>query len=126
MRTTPEETEEILAAIRGVSEDHELEAAERRLIDEQMRQVREPSQHLGEVGEKIYFEGECIGAQPLNNTVLYKFIAEDARIEWWKPDFLDDPGYELGKTYKLKAKVKRHDDNPRWGKSTVVTYLEEI
>lgn len=113
--------------LRGISEDHELEAAERRLIDEQMRQVREPDQHIGEVGEKVYFDGECIAAQPINDTILYKFVTKDpARVEWWKPDFLDDPGYELGKTYKLKAKVKRHDDNPRWGKSTVVTYLEEI
>lgn len=35
-------------------------------------------------------------------------------------------GFFEGEVYKLKAKVKRHDSDPKWGKSTVVTYLEEV
>jgi hypothetical protein len=78
-----------------------------------------------------------VDRREINGTILFVFMTEvrtpitgeflgEAKIEWWKPDWLDDPGYEVGEVYKLKAKVKRRNDDPRWGKSTVVTYLEEV
>lgn len=89
--------------------------------------------YLGAVAEKIYFDGELKEKREINNSILHVFIAyEDppetgeAKIEWWMPNYVNDPGFEVGKVYPLRAKVKRHDDTPRWGKVTVVTYLEEI
>jgi hypothetical protein len=98
---------------------------------------RDTRQYLGQTAEKIYFDGKLVDRREVNDTILFIFMTEvrtpitgellgEAKIEWWKPDWLDDPGYEVGEVYKLKAKVKRHNDDPRWGKSTVVTYLEEV
>lgn len=105
--------------------------------DEKPEDFRNTKQYLGQVAEKIYFDGKLVDRREVNDTILFIFMAEvrtpitgeflgEAKVEWWKPDWLDDPGFEVGEVYKLKAKVKRHDDNPRWDKSTVVTYLEEV
>jgi hypothetical protein len=104
---------------------------------EEVEDFRQTRQYLGQTAEKIYFDGKLVDRREINDTILFIFMTEvrtpitgeflgEAKIEWWKPDWLDDPGYTVGEVYKLKAKVKRHDDHPRWGKSTVVTYLEEV
>jgi hypothetical protein len=115
----------------------EQPAAERRLVAEQTEAVRNPKQHIGEIGEQVFFTAKLDHRRLANDTVLYVFLTEvrtpitdeylgEAKVEWWKPDWLDDPEYVDGEVYKFKAKVKRHDDNPKWGKATVVTYLEEV
>jgi hypothetical protein len=102
-------------------------------------EVTYPKQHIGEVGAKVYFHAMLTERREVSahNTTLYTFTTEwrspitneflgEAMIKWWKPDFVDDPGFELGEVYKLKAKVKSLDDSSQWGKSTIVTYLEEV
>jgi hypothetical protein len=100
-------------------------------------EVQFAKQHLGEEGEKIYFDAKLMRRIESDTSTLYVFMTEVrtpitgellglAEIKWWKPDFVDDPGFAPGEVYKLKAKVKRLDDDPKWGKSTIVTYLEEV
>lgn len=117
--------------------------AEQRVIEEQREDIRHPKQHIGVIGEKVYFDGILKDKREINDSVLHVFVAEvrsdpppvnctigyligEAKVEWWMPASVPDPGFEIGKGYALKAKVKRHDDNPKWGKATVVTYLEEV
>lgn len=125
------------AAFGGRDVDEEDMDAERRLIEAQREDIRYPKQHIGEIGEQIRFEGKVDHRRLANDTVLYVFLTEirtpiigellgEAKVEWWKPDWVNDPEYVEGEVYKLKAKVKRHDDSPKWGKATVVTYLEEV
>ncbi len=94
-------------------------------------------QHIGTVGEHVQFEGKLTDRREVNGTILYIFTTDvrtpitgellgEAKVEWWKPDWMEDPAYVIGEVYKLDAKVKRHDDSPKWGKATVVTYLEEV
>lgn len=105
--------------------------------NEEPKDFRDTRQYLGQIAEKIYFDGKLVDRREINDTLLFIFMPEvrtpvtgeflgEAKVEWWKPDWLDDPGFEVGEVYKLKAKIKRHNDDPRWGKSTVVTYLEEV
>jgi hypothetical protein len=107
------------------------------VAEQQAEEVRYPKQHIGVEGEKIYFEAKLDRYKEINDSVLYVFLTEvrtpitgellgEAKIEWWMPDFVDDPNFKIGEVYKLKAKVKAHKDDPHWGKSTVVTYLEEV
>lgn len=123
--------------IRHRVEAQDYDKAEAHMIAEQADDVRYPKQHIGEVGRKVCFDGKLDHRRLANDTVLYVFLTEvrtpitgellgEAKIEWWKPDWVDDPEYVEGKVYKLEAKVKRHDDSPKWGKATVVTYLEEV
>jgi hypothetical protein len=121
---------------RGV-EAQGYDKTEAHVIAEQADDVRYPKQHLGEVDGKIYFDGKLMRRVESDDSTLYVFLTEvrtpitgellgEAEIKWWKPSYIDDPGFGAGEIYKLKAKVKRHDSDPKWGKSTVVTYLEEI
>jgi hypothetical protein len=114
-----------------------MDRAEERLIAEQAADVRYPKQFIGEEGEKAYFEAKLDRKQEINNSVLHVFLTEirtpitgellgEAKVEWWMPNFVDDPGFEVGEVYKLKAKIKQHKDEARWGKTTVVTYLEQV
>lgn len=129
--------------LHGRQEDEEEQTAERRLIEAQREDIRHPKQHIGEIGEKVYFMAELRDRREVNDSILHVFYAEvrsttipygctvgeflgEAKIEWWMPNYVDDPGFKMGEVYDLKAKVKRHDDNPKWGKATVVTYLEEV
>jgi hypothetical protein len=123
--------------LRGRREDEEDTAAERRLIAAQAKDMRYPKQHIGEIGEKVYFTGELRQKREINDSILHVFYTEvhsaphnefvgEAKVEWWMPASVPDPGFEMGEVYDLKAKVKRHDHHPKWGNATVVTYLEEV
>jgi hypothetical protein len=107
------------------------------LGDKQPPMKEYSKQHLGEVGEKVYFEAKLTRRIEGDDSTLYVFLTEvrtpitnellgEAEIKWWKPSYVDDPGFGPGEVYKLKAKVKRLDDDPKWGKSIIVTYLEEV
>jgi hypothetical protein len=114
---------------------HEQE--QQKFASELSEEAQFTKQHLGKEGEKIFFEAKLLRRVESDHSTLYAFMTEVrtpitgvllglAEIKWWKPDFVDDPGYEIGEVYKLKAKVKRLEDDPKWGKSTLVTYLEEV
>jgi hypothetical protein len=107
-----------------------------RVAREQAEDIHYPKQHLGERGEQIRFQGKLDYTRDSSDSTLYVFLTEvrtpvtgellgEAKIEWWKPSYVNVE-FVVGEVYNLKAKVKRHDDSPKWGKATVVTYLEEF
>lgn len=54
----------------------------------------------------------------------YTFLTnKGAEIVWWCPMSVD-PAFDEGERVTFRAKVKAHNEHPRFGKSTVVTYLE--
>jgi hypothetical protein len=85
--------------------------------------------HLGEPGKIIKGEATVTAKRPIEATksILYIFMAQDrsATIKWFVPE-AKDPEYEIGEKITFRARVKRHEDHPQFGKSTVVTYLEEV
>ena len=84
---------------------------------------------LGEVGEFIRGEAKVVSKRLLEaqESTLYNFMTPDqtAKITWFAPDYAN-PDYEVGQVIKFRAKVKRHEDHERFGKATIVTYLEEV
>lgn len=84
-------------------------------------------QFLGEVGS--YITGEV--SVRANHTIsgdrsLVTFRTNDGDgIKWFVPDYAA-PDWEIGKKLTIRAKVKRHETHPDFGKSTIVTYVEEI
>lgn len=84
--------------------------------------------HLGEVGKHIVGNVVVAGRREdvgRYHSTLYTFLTESgATITWWCPP-AHDPHFEQGKRFKMRAKVTRHDDDQRFGKVTVVTYVEE-
>lgn len=87
------------------------------------------SKHLGEVGKHI--TGEVVVQERrivvTGDSELYIFHTVNGAhvIKWFAPDYAN-PQWEVGLTLKIRAKVKRHEDHERFGKSTIVTYVERI
>lgn len=84
--------------------------------------------HLGEIGKNIRGTATVTDKRLMDSDiVLYTFMTEtgNAVIKWFAPDYAD-PGFEVGEVVTFRAKVKRHDDHERFGKATIVTYLEEV
>lgn len=84
--------------------------------------------HLGEVGKYIVGTARLIrkytregGSHP----TIYTFttLDETARIVWFAP-YYADPDLNEGENFSIRAKVKRHENDPNYGKTTVVTYLQ--
>jgi hypothetical protein len=90
-------------------------------------------EHVGEVGKHI--KGEVTVERkrvahpdgPDSTLVIYTFAAAnaDAILTWFCPGQYD-PEWSAGSTRTIRAKVKRHEDHERFGKSTIVTYVEEV
>lgn len=87
------------------------------------------SRHLGEVDKHIRGEVTVTkknkGPQSAHST-LYVFASKNGDvIKWFAPTAVD-PDWKVGDTFTLRAKVKRHEDHERFGKSTLVTYAEKV
>lgn len=82
--------------------------------------------HLGEVGKHIVGDVEVIGRFMLKtDAVLYIFKTQTGDIiKWFCPDYAD-PGFTIGDTLKLRAKVKAHDAFNNVNQ-TIVTYAEKV
>jgi hypothetical protein len=94
----------------------------------EMREARTSAlKHLGTVGDTI--RGE-VGVQSVkslaNGSVLYLFrtTANGDKIKWFVPGY-DDPGFTVGSTLTIRAKVKSHTEF-NGVPETVVTYVEEV
>lgn len=82
--------------------------------------------HLGEEGKHITGEVTVRTRKLISASILYVFVTKDGdTIKWFAPSFAD-PQWDEGYQTKIRAKVKRHDTHPDFGKSTIVTYVEEI
>lgn len=89
---------------------------------------RSESEFIGEVGKHIKGTATLIGAAWVKEgyTRLYTFRTRNLdTIKWFCPKAYD-PELEVGTDYTFRAKVKAHDDNHRFGKSTIVTYWEAV
>lgn len=102
---------------RGYAIAHVVEAHEER-----------EERHLGEVGRHIKGNVRLIrkhvregGSHP----TIYTFttLDETARLVWFAP-YYADPNLNEGESFSIRAKVKRHENDPTYGKTTVVTYVE--
>jgi hypothetical protein len=84
--------------------------------------------HLGEVGKHI--KGAVIlkdKRQLRDDLMLYRFHTVDGEniIKWFVAPQYVPPGFVIGATMTIRAKVKRHDEF-RGVPETVVTYVEEV
>lgn len=89
-----------------------------------------PKRFLGEIGKHITGEVEVQYKRLVEGqykSMLYVFVTldETAIIKWFAP-LQYDPNFETGQKLKIRAKVKKHDENERFGNATIVTYLEEV
>lgn len=90
-----------------------------------------PERHLGEVGKHIKGQAKLTEKKkigfPGDSLILHVFKTLDgtATIKWFCPKPFD-PEFEVGEIITFRAKVKKHDDHERFGKATIVTYLEEV
>jgi hypothetical protein len=85
-------------------------------------------QFVGEIGKHIKGAAKLINARWVREgaTRLYTFeTAKGDLIKWFCPKTYD-PELSVGHTYTFRAKVKGHEDNHRFGKSTIITYWEAI
>jgi hypothetical protein len=89
---------------------------------------RSESDFIGEVGKHIKGTAKLVNARWVREgyTRLYTFqTAKLDTIKWFCPKAYD-PELEVGNEYTFRAKVKAHEDNHRFGKSTIVTYWEQV
>jgi hypothetical protein len=82
---------------------------------------------LGEVDKHITGQVKIIRTYEGGSGTIYTFMTLDdtAKLTWFAPVYAD-PSWKEGETFLLRAKVKRHEDDPKYGKSTIVTYIERI
>lgn len=83
--------------------------------------------HLGEVGDTIRGEVFVKTVKSLaNGSVLYSLRTVNGGniIKWFVPGHAD-PGFEVGTTITIRAKVKAHGEF-KGAPETVVTYVEEV
>jgi hypothetical protein len=83
------------------------------------------SGHVGEVGKHI--TGEVFVRQVAYDRRPYSFTTVNggAEIVWFVPEMYD-PHFEQGSRIKIRAKVKEHVTHERFGRSTIVIYVEKI
>jgi hypothetical protein len=88
--------------------------------------LRTAGNHLGEVGKYICGTATVTRVTPIRNGVtLYTFVtAKGDTIKWFVPAE-HNPHFEQGAEVTFRARVKAHEDHERFGKATVVVYLEE-
>lgn len=89
--------------------------------------VTEEPKHLGEVGKNITGEVTVTERRELPNSVLFTFRAvnTNAILKWFAPSYAA-PEWDQGNRLTIRGKVKKHEDHERFGKSTVITYVEEV
>lgn len=83
--------------------------------------------HVGVIGKTITGEVFVKAVKPLaNGSTLYTFRATDGGhyIKWFAPSYVEE-SFEVGHTFKLRAKVKAHNDF-QGVPETLVTYVEEV
>ncbi len=97
-------------------------------ITEVVMAAREPKrerQFIGEVGKHI--RGEVTVKRVSHGRfTTYQFETKDGdRLTWFAgPAY--DPEWKQGEQHTIRAKVKTHEDHTQYGKSTIVTYVEEV
>jgi hypothetical protein len=86
---------------------------------ESARKKLENSKHFGEVGKREifeltvvgehHFEGQYGGSRHMapEDRILYRMLTADGNVATW---WTTGAKLEVGKTYRLKATVKKHDD----------------
>jgi hypothetical protein len=81
---------------------------------------------LGEVDKHIVGEVTVKSTRDINNDkTLYTFVTDAGHVvKWFAPSFAN-PQWARGERHKIRAKVRKHEDHPDFGKSTLVTYVEE-
>lgn len=82
--------------------------------------------HLGEVGKHITGEVFVKAVRHGMSSTLYTFRTVNGGhyIKWFAPSYVE-ASFEVGYTFKLRAKVKAHNDF-QGVPETVVTYVEEV
>lgn len=92
------------------------------------KRAYDPS-HIGEVGK--YIKGTATiatiyhGVGPYSNTIFAFHTDKGDTIKWFAPES-HAKDFQRGQTVTFRAKVKAHETHERFGKSTIVTYLEEV
>lgn len=85
--------------------------------------------HLGIPGSPKKIVGE-VTVKERNvkaGKVVYKFLSKSgtAVLTWFCPKDID-PEFKVGEELTIRAKVRAHEESERWGKSTIVTYVERV
>lgn len=92
-----------------------------------MAHEEQEERHLGEVGRHITGNVKLIRKHIRggDSLTIYAFatLDETARVVWFAPHYAD-PNLKEGEIFSIRAKVKRHENDPTYGKTTVVTYVK--
>lgn len=95
-------------------------------VDTPAAAIPKTGKHIGEVGKHIKGEVTVTERRALDKSVLYTFTTNGGdTIKWFVPTQYD-PSFEVGDKFTIRAKVKAHEDHERFGKSTIVVYVERI
>jgi hypothetical protein len=96
-------------------------------VTERSAVVDTPRGHLGEIGERFTANVRLNRVKRLaNGRYLFQFrTGNDDRITWFVPEQYA-PMWEEGWKGTISAKVKAHEDDPQWGKATIVLYVEAV
>lgn len=103
------------------------------ITEEQIRAVAGPTyvnptaiNHIGEIGKYIVGEVKATSVTAKDGYTLHVFQTKSGDIlKWFAPNHAGW-GWQEGEIFKIRAKVKRHETHERFGKSTIVTYVERI
>lgn len=114
-----------------------LEGAEKREVAKAQQKANAEKRHIGTEGQREVFTLTLKSIKWINNPYGYGDDAtkplmimtdpEGNEVKWFASDLpsVADKDHDnfpvVGGTYEVKATVKRHDDDERWGKSTVIT-----
>jgi hypothetical protein len=81
--------------------------------------------HLGEVGKHITGMVTVRAILKRSPKWLVTLVTDSNDvIKWWVPEAYAPEDWAEGERFKLRAKVIRHEDHEKFGKSTVVIYAE--
>jgi hypothetical protein len=84
------------------------------------------NEFIGEVGKTIRGTATVEGKRELRNgSILYTFRTKTGSVIKWFVPGQYDPNFDQTSEVTFRAKVKAHDEGD-FGKSTIVTYLEEV
>lgn len=83
--------------------------------------------HLGEPGKHIVGEVMILSKRSIMNgdRMLYTFITGKGDVLKWFVPVAYDPDWQEGDQFTLRAKVQKHDNHEKFGKSTTVLFCEK-
>lgn len=101
---------------------------EREILRRRRAESRAASDFVGTVGKREVFTVEVTGVIEHEGswgvTRIHKMLDDAGNALVWFAS--REGGLEQGRRYRIKATVKSHEDDPKWGKQTVLTRAVKV